>query len=75
MINKNRFVEYTFYLHNDDRSQTYGNGKKLGMSDKAAEEFSRACYEVKLQLHVDIETGKAQIVSVHDVALVELVDA
>ena len=53
------------YLHSN-KEDMWEKGEELGLKGKALEEFTYACYEVKIGLEVDEKTGLSEIISVDD---------
>ncbi len=56
------------YLHSN-KENNRGLAQELGLREKATEEFTYACYEVVLDLEVDPETGRYEILAVDGHAL------
>jgi hypothetical protein len=59
----------TFYLHGD-KETAYAKGEELGLTGKALEYFTYACYEVKVDGNVDPNSGAFIITHVDRKALV-----
>lgn len=53
------------YLHSD-KEYMHDVGKKLGLKGVAHSKFVYACYEVKIGLDVDMDSGNVRIVTVDD---------
>jgi hypothetical protein len=53
------------FLHGEKESM-WIKGEELGLTGEALRNFSRACYEVKLTLEVNADTGDADIIAVDD---------
>lgn len=51
------------YLHGNSES-LWEKGEALGLTDEALRLFSFSCYEVKIELDVDEQTGASTIVAV-----------
>jgi hypothetical protein len=51
------------FLHASKESM-YNQGHAMGLKGEALNNFMYACYEVKLKLEVDEETGEAKIIGV-----------
>lgn len=58
-------MRLTVFLHSSKDSM-YDAGYKLGLRGEALRLFSFTCYEVKIELEVDTETGNSKIVKVDD---------
>jgi hypothetical protein len=56
-------LEADVYLHSS-KETNYEQGRSMGLTGAALDNFMYACYEVRIGLEVDAETGDAVIVSV-----------
>ncbi len=58
------------YLHSN-KEEMWDQGEKIGLKGEALRKFKFACYEVKITLNVNEDTGDASIVAVDDRTLAE----
>ena len=56
-------INVTFYLHGSKESN-YEDGRELGLSDEALDNFVYTCYELAIQLKVNPMTGKSKMTGV-----------
>lgn len=56
-------VRTKYYLHSD-KDTNYEIGEKLGLKDRALDNFLYAFYEVCFEIEVDTDTGQYTILSV-----------
>jgi len=55
----------TIYLHGSKEGNT-DLGQRIGLKGEALNKFMYACYEVKVDLRVNMETGDAEIIKIDD---------
>lgn len=68
-----RKIRTDIFVHTSKESN-FELGERLGLTGEALQNFKYACYEVKLSVDVDMETGDVEIVEVDDEALLKVVE-
>lgn len=68
-----RKIRTDIFVHTSKESN-FELGERLGLTGEALENFKYACYEVKLSVLVDMETGDTEIVAVDDEALTKVIE-
>lgn len=53
----------TVYIHGS-KEYMYDKGQELGLTGEALKNFMYTCYEVEIELEVNMETGDSKIISV-----------
>lgn len=63
----------TFFIHSDGDGN-YETGREMGLSENALDNFSRTGYEISFEIEVNLKTGKAEAISMNNVALPEPIE-
>ena len=66
-------VKTHIYLHSSDE-YLFDKGLDMKMEEEAAENFAGTAYEVRLDLDVDLDTGKAWCTHFEGISLVRSVE-
>jgi hypothetical protein len=66
-------VKTTFFVHSDGDGN-YNNGKEMGLSGKALDNFCRTGFEISFEIEVNLKTGEAKAISMNNVDLPEPIE-